>query len=93
MSNSKKFVIAAATLVTVVATNDSARAEPAYCNPYGFAACVTSTYCEWPVAYQCRSIALSNCGSAAPHYGFGSYCTFSMECFPDDMIVCLVGES
>jgi hypothetical protein len=92
MSNLKKLVIAGTTLVTVIATNDPARAEEAYCNPYGFTACVTSTYCEWPVAYHCRSIALANCGGSAPHYGFGSHCTYNMGCFPDDMIVCLAGE-
>lgn len=92
MNSTKKLVVAAATLAAVAATGEPANATEAYCNPYGFTVCVTSTYCEWPVNYQCRTIALANCGGAAPHYGLGSHCTYDMGCFPYDKIVCLAGD-
>lgn len=90
MTNGQRVGLLLASASALASAPTSAHAVPSWCHDVGFMACVSSTYCEFPVAWHCRTIALAYCGSAAQSYSLASYC--DSGCFPDERIVCIAGD-
>lgn len=94
MTRRQKFIIGLSAIITIAASSSGASAEEAYCNPAGWYGCAPNeNYCEWPVAWHCRTLSLLHCGENAQNYSVtSSHCGYGPECYPGSRMFCITGE-